>query len=334
MSPHTAASPREDHTEPTNAPVLCLAFNRPDLFKDLLGAIRKGGGRELFIAIDGPRAGHSGDLALCEQVRALAEGVDWATRVEIKVQERNLGVRDAVESAVSWALGHSSAIIILEDDCMPDPSFFRFCDELLVRYRDDGRVMQIAGTNWGAAPTRFDRCSYAFTSFAPIWGWATWRRAWDLYDRKFESWPQVKASGLARDLPVSRRFRRLLEPEWDRVGIDGGEWDRKWQYSILRHHGLSACPQRNLVMNVGFREDGTHLTGVDRVFSELPLERISAPLVHPPEVARNAGVESVFERIYWQKLGWPAQALNRLAPNPRVNSFVRTIGRKLLPRPS
>jgi hypothetical protein len=305
------------------APVLCLAFNRPDLFRQVVAAIAEGGPRELFVSIDGPRAGHSGDAELCNRVRETAERIDWATGVNLKAEKHNLGLGPAVSSAISWVLTKTSEVIVLEDDCLPDPSFLDFCDELLVRYRDDERVMQISGTNWGAEPSTFLGHSYAFTSFAPIWGWATWRRAWNLYDYELESWPRMKASGLADGIPVSRRVRKLLHRDWDRVWAGGGNWDYQWQYTVLRHNGLSACPERNLVKNIGFREDATHLKGGDRIFSNLPLERLSLPLRHPPEVARNPAVEAVFERIYWQKRGWPSELFGRVVRNPRLNRMLR-----------
>jgi hypothetical protein len=321
-------------TPSRKAPVLCLAFNRPDLFAEVIGAIRERGPRELYVSIDGPRAGHSDDVARCDEVREVVKRIDWATEINLKAEEQNLGCGPAVSSAISWALSKTPEIIILEDDCLPDPSFLEFCDELLARYREDERVMQICGTNWGAAPARFAGYSYAFTSFAPVWGWATWRRAWSLYDYELESWPRVKATGLADGMPVSRRFRRLLHRDWDRVRAGPGTWDYQWQYSLFRHHGLSACPERNLVKNIGFRADATHLRGGDRIFSRLPFEKLSFPLRHPPEVAHNAAVEAVFERVYWQKRGWPAQVFGRLVRNPRLNHIMRMAWRNVLPRPS
>jgi len=323
----TSAAPRP-------AAVLCLAFNRPRSFERVLQALRAAGPREYFISIDGPRPHRPDDTALCAEVRRLAEGIDWATQLHLKVPEQNLGCGPAVSAAITWALSQVPQVIIIEDDCLPDPSFLRFCDELLERYRDDERVMQICGTNWGAAPARFGGHSYAFTSFAPIWGWATWRRAWDLYDYELASWPRLKAAGMEKGMAVSDRFRRLLERDWAMVREGQGTWDHQWQYSVLRHHGLSICPERNLVQNIGFSGDGTQITEPDRIFSRLPLEALEFPLRHPPEVVRSASVESVFEQVYWQKLGWPARSFRWLVRNPTLNTMLRLSLRKLLPRPA
>jgi hypothetical protein len=126
----------------------------------------------------------------------------------------------------------------------------------------------------------------------------------------------------------------VLSRDWDKVRRDGGTWDYQWQYTVLRHRGLSACPERNLVKNIGFRQDATQLAQPDRVFSRLPLERLSFPLRHPPEVGRNAVVDAVFERIYWQKRGWPAELYAQIGRNPRVDRIVRGLTRRLLPPPS
>jgi len=327
-----SSSPAIDTPAPT--PVLLLAFVRPDLLAQVLESLRQGGPRELFISIDGPREHRPGEAGKVAEVRRLAESIDWATRVHIKAEPRNLGCGPAVSSAIDWALSQVPELIIIEDDCLPDPSFLRFCDELLPRYRDDRRVMQICGTNWGAAPQRFAGYSYAFTSFAPIWGWATWRRAWALNDYELSSWPRLKQSGLHEGMAVSPRFRRMLERDWQAV-LDGhGTWDHQWQYSVLRHHGLSICPERNLVKNLGFREDGTQHSSSCRIFSRLQAEQLDFPLRHPPEVARSAAVESVFERVYWQKLGWPPRLFNRLVANPWLNATIRKAWRNFLPRPT
>lgn len=315
--------------------VLCIAFNRPDLFSEVLEGIRRGGeDRELFIAIDGPREGRPEDVPLREGVIEVARSVDWAPEVHLKVEEENLGCGPAIDGAVGWALSKRDDIIVIEDDFLPDPSFFEFCDELLERYRDDTRVMQIGAANWGASPDRFLGYSYAFTSFAPIWGWATWRRAWALNDFHLESWPRFKSSGLGEGIAVERRFRKVLLRDFEKVRTGGGTWDHQWQYSILRHHGLNVVPSRNLVVHLGYRPDATQAPEHDQVLGTLPLDSLEFPLVHPPEVARNPLVESVFGKIYWQKRGWPGTVFRWIVRDPRLNKAIRTAARRMIPRPS
>lgn len=323
-----------DQPKTKPAAVLFLAFNRPDLFRRVSGAVGQAGPRPVFVSIDGPRAGRPDDTILCGEVRKLAESLEWATEVHLKAEPQNLGCGRAVSSAISWALSQVEELIIIEDDCLPATSFLLMCDELLQRYRDDERVMQIAGTNWGAAEDRYGGHSYAFNAFAPIWGWATWRRAWQYYEFRMESWPRIKSSGLIDGMALSPRFRKIMQYEWDMVYAGGGTWDHQWQYTVLRQNGLSISPHRNLVANLGFRADATNYTGLDRVFSFLPVEQIDFPLKHPPEVMRNASVEAVFDKIYWQKLGWPIRLYRQLVRNERIRSVLRAVARKVLPKPS
>jgi hypothetical protein len=313
---------------PNRAPVLLLAFNRPDLLERVIAGIRGTGERAVFASIDGPRPDHPEDRKRCAAVRRIVEGIDWATELRLKAEETNLGCGRAVSEAITWALGQVPEIIVLEDDCLADPSFLRFCDEMLDRYRADRRVMHVAGTNWGADRARYGDDSYAFTSFAPIWGWATWRRAWELNDHELQSWRRMRLSGTSMEVPLSRRFRRLLEREWDLVLAGHGTWDHQWQYSVIRHGGLSISPAANMVVNLGFRADATQLATEDRIFSSLPLEAMSFPLRHPRGMTRNESVEAVFERIYWQKLGWHRHLYRALTPK------LRSVARRLAPRPS
>lgn len=313
-------------SQPKRVAVLLLAFNRPDLLERVLAGLKGGGKRAVFASIDGPRHAHPEDRERCARVREVVESIDWATELHVKAEETNLGCGPAVSSAISWALSQVPEIIVIEDDCLPHPSFLPYCDELLDRYRNDERVMHIAGTNWGADARRYGGYSYGFTSFAPIWGWATWRRAWDLYDYKLESWPRVKKSGLASGMAVSTRFRRLLERDWDVVRAGGGTWDHQWQYAVIRHHGLSVSPVTNLVVNIGQRADATQWRGVDRIVSSFKLDEMEFPMQHPPEVARNGSIESVFERVYWQKFG-PVGRLYRSVTNERVRRVVRPLVR-------
>lgn len=321
-------------TSPPRAAVLCLAFNRPDCFAALAEALRAGGERPIFVAIDGPRPHRPADATGCAEVRRIAEGLDFAQPLHLRALEQNLGCGLAVSAALDWAFESVDALIVLEDDCIPDPSFFAFCDDMLVRYRDDTRVMQIGGSNWGAAPERFVGASYAFTAFAPVWGWATWRRAWALYDYRLESWPRVRDSGLAAGMSITPRFRRMLEREWEIVRAGGGTWDHQWQYTVLRHHGLSICPARNLIRNIGFDDAGTQLRQADRILSQVPVRALDSPYAHPPEVARSASVESVFEAVYWQKFGWPADLYRALSRTPLLGGMIRRAARALVPRPA
>src|SRR5579871_4386735 len=163
-------------------PVALIVFNRPDTTRQVFQEIRRVRPPVLLVVADGPRRDHPEDEQLCRETRAVAEEVDWPCQVLTEYSDVNLGCRHRPASGLDWVFSQVEEAIILEDDCVPHPSFFRFCSELLSRYRDDARIGTIAGTNVQGGRKR-GGASYYFSKYPTIWGWASWRRAWALYDR-------------------------------------------------------------------------------------------------------------------------------------------------------
>ncbi|MCW5549112.1 MAG: hypothetical protein KIT44_09130, partial [Opitutaceae bacterium] len=159
-------------------PVALLVFNRPELTMRLLSVIRSVRPAKLYVVADGPRVNHPGDAAACEAVRELIRTqVDWPCELHKDYATSNLGCGRRVSSGIDWVLGRENEAVFLEDDCVPHPTFFRFCTELLERYRDNERVAQICGSRI-IAEQPGQSASYSFSRYGPVWGWATWRRAW------------------------------------------------------------------------------------------------------------------------------------------------------------
>lgn len=279
-------------------PILFLVFNRPDLAQRVFERIRAARPTRLFIAADGPRPDHPDDIQACRETRLLVEQVDWPCEVKTLFREKNLGCRLAVESAITWFFEHEEAGIILEDDCLPDPSFFPFCSELLNRYKDDTQVMSVSGDCF--FPDEFiSESSYTFMIYVHIWGWATWRRAWKQYD------PSLK--GL-KELCVRKWLNKLLNSTaaaeyWAEIlrRYMAGEintWDYPWLFSCWLHRGLSVVPTVNLVSNIGFDSRGTHTDGAASSKTGHPLGQISFPLQHPMRVTRDTTLERKTEGLY------------------------------------
>jgi len=173
---------KPDKMKPLTTPVLFMIFNRPDTTQKVLEAIRKVKPTKLYIAADGPRPNVKADIEKCKEARAIASGVDWDCTVTKLFREENFGCGKGPSSAMTWFFEQEEEGIILEDDCVPSSSFFFFCADLLERYRYDTRVMQIGGTNFENEKVRGKEYSYFFSNMIYIWGWATWKRAWKLYD--------------------------------------------------------------------------------------------------------------------------------------------------------
>ena len=273
-------------TSSLETPVLFLVFRRPELTRRVLDAIKQARPAKLFVAADGPRADQPGEYEQCQATRDIVrDGIDWDCEVRTLLRERNLGCKVAVSSAIDWFFEQVEEGIIVEDDCLPDPSFFGFCEALLDKYRDVPEVMHISGDNFQMGRTRGDG-SYYGSVYAHIWGWASWRRAWRRYDVGMKSFPEFKQSGgLERTFATAAErafWLRSLERTY-RGEIN--TWDFQWTYSLWAHDGLAILPNTNLVENIGFGADGTHTLAASAC--QPPVRAKAGPLVHPSRLARD-----------------------------------------------
>jgi hypothetical protein len=202
-----------------------------------------------------------------------------------------MGCRKRVSTGLTWVFQQVDEAIILEDDCVPDSSFFPYCEELLVRYRSDDRIMAISGDNFQFGKYRTSD-SYYFSRYVHVWGWASWRRAWQQYDEQMRLWPGLRNSRWLEDLLADRP----AVDYWTRIYQDVYEgridtWDYQWQFAIWAHKGLVVLPNQNLVSNIGFISQATH-TQSDSPLAEIPTVSLDFPLQHPPRVARDATADA------------------------------------------
>jgi len=179
--------------QPCTTPILFLVFNRPDTTKIVFDEIKKSQPKKLFIAADGPRNGNYEDTENCEIVREIVTGVDWDCDVHTLFRKKNLGCKHAISGALDWFFSNVEDGIILEDDTLPHPKFFRFCEELIARYRNQKNIIAISGDNFQHGKRRGEN-SYYFSKYVHIWGWATWKRAWELYDVNMKEWAHLKST--------------------------------------------------------------------------------------------------------------------------------------------
>ncbi len=318
------------------APVAIVAFNRPDLTRRVVERVLEAEPRDVYLLADGPRPGNAGDADRCAAVRVVFDEAAWPAGVHRRYLEQNLGCGPAVASGIDWVFDQVDRAIILEDDCLPDVSFFRFCDELLERYADDTRVMHVSGTNLLAPEALYGGFSYGFAGFAPIWGWATWGRAWRHYDRLMTGWPAFRDAGMVSALRGSRQLHRLYADEWDRAHRGEMTWDHQWQYTVLSQNGLTASPGRNLVTNLGFREDATQ-TAVDIPWEPVPGEvtameaqTMPFPLRHPAIVAPNPRIEKHLERVLLRYNGRLVGLFRRVVPSQRARRAILRVAQPVM----
>lgn len=236
--------------------VLIVAFNRPAATREVFLAVRAARPAKLFFACDGPRAHKAGEAALVAEVRALVSGVDWPCEVQVRFPEANLGCAVGVSSAIAWFLTEAGEGIILEDDCLPTPAFFRFCAAMLEKYRDDPRIGLVTGSKM--VPAVDFGASFGFSRFFACWGWATWRRAWEGY--QLHPAPVAPAEAWRRHLhrQTSLHLARFITKQ---LAGAAHTWDYQGTLHMLRQDMLTVVPNRNLVLNIGFDGQGTHFTG-------------------------------------------------------------------------
>ncbi|HWK45056.1 MAG TPA: hypothetical protein VNT30_10060 [Stellaceae bacterium] len=276
------------------AAVTLIIFNRPDTTRLVFDAIAKAKPKKLLVIADGPRPDRPGEAERCAAARAIIGTVDWDCEILTNFSDINLGCRRRVASGLDWVFSQVEDSIILEDDCLPHPDFFSFCDALLDRYREDGRVMAIGGANL-TADRHWGGGSYYFSRYCHIWGWASWRRAWRHYDVEMAALPDF----------LERQHEHFPAPAeaqyWSdlfRATRDGliDTWDYQWQFTILRQQGLTIVPNANLVSNIGFGPDATHTKDTGGRGAVVPVHALGA-LRHPSEIAYNRLADQHFFRL-------------------------------------
>ncbi|MFN7983233.1 MAG: hypothetical protein U0Q11_15385 [Vicinamibacterales bacterium] len=277
------------------APVILFIFNRPDTTTRVFQAIREARPHHLVICADGPRLDFPDDRKRCEEARRATEGVDWPCEITRIYAPRNLGCTASIERGMRSMLTRFDRAIVLEDDCLPDASFFPYCTELLERFALRSEVLSIAGSRPLKAMSLDD--SYAFSRYPLIWGWATWRRAWQHYDGTMAAWPEVRARGglhhTLADARAEEYWSFIFDRHWRQPEVRS--WDYCWMLSAWLSGGLSIVPDRNLVSNIGFGIDGLNCTdptmaGANRAVSAMPF-----PLRHPANIVRDVALDASIE---------------------------------------
>jgi hypothetical protein len=216
--------------------------------------------------------------------------------VKTLFRKKNLGCGKAVSQAINWFFENEEMGIILEDDCLPHPSFFRFCQDLLDYYRNDQRIMAISGDNFQFGRKRTEY-SYYFSRYNHIWGWATWRRAWQYYDFKMRLWQEIRDGNWLESIlgktQAVKYWTKIFQTYYDGK-ID--TWDYPWTFACWIQNGLTILPNVNLVSNIGFGEDATHTSSSKSRAANLGVQEMNFPLKHPPFLMRHVEADDFTQR--------------------------------------
>jgi hypothetical protein len=270
----------------TKSAVLFVIFNRPDTTEMVFEAIKAARPKRLYIAADAPRPNFPDDKLLCKQTKEAVSKIDWDCEVKTHFRKKNAGCKDAVSSAVTWFFDNENEGIILEDDCLPANSFFKFCDNLLEKYRFDTRVRHITGCNlqfgkkWGTG-------TYYFSNRTHVWGWAGWKRAWKDYDKDLNKFSNDEIRGRMQNIYQDP----LVVESWVNIfnELKAGtinSWAYPLDFANFFNNGLVIIPNENLISNIGFNSNGTHTLHQDCVYANIPLSEVDEiidPLFILPE---------------------------------------------------
>lgn len=266
-------------------PIAFCIFNRPNVTQRVFRAIANAQPKRLLIIGDGARPNRPGEADLVRQTRGIIGQIDWPCEVTTHFSETNLGCKHRMASGIEWAFEQSDELIILEDDCLPHPSFFDYCEAMLQRYRDDNRIMMISGDNF--QPHIRSQSSYYFSRWPHIWGWASWRRAWSHFDVNISTWPQLKTTRQLETIFGSDEEYCYWESLLDRQHAGQIDtWDFPWAYAVWKNNGMTILPETNLISNLGFAESATHTTDGQSKLANLPVYDLGK-IRHPNEVKLN-----------------------------------------------
>lgn len=292
-------------------PVIFIIFNRYETALKVFNEIARAKPPKLLVIADGPRASIVGDGDEVMRVRSILKNIDWECELITNFSDENLGCKDRVSSGLDWAFTIVQEAIILEDDCLPEPTFFRYCQELLEKYRFDSRISQINAINLQSSHSGNDS-SYYFSAYHHIWGWATWANRWkDSYDVALSDWPLAVKNNFLNDWFSLKSERKHWKNNFDAV-YNGNlnTWDFQWIFANWTRGRLAVMPQCNLASNIGFGPDAT-LTKEGGAWKDLKTSNIEFPLKHTKFIFKNTRAENIFFKKYL-KLGFNKKIQNRL----------------------
>jgi len=253
---------------------------------------------KLFITADGPRKNNEADFRNCKEVREIIKNIDWPCEVTYLLRDENWGCKNAVADAITWFFNHVEQGIILEDDCLPNKSFFTFCEQMLSTYNEDKQVMHIGGTNFQSGDFSL-KDSYYFSRIVHVWGWATWKRAWDLYKVDISDYSKSNLKKWFAEYRFTPNSFLYWHNAFKSVNDNKvNTWDYQWTFALWKYNGLSIIPGQNLVTNIGFDNNATHTTKGAEEYALLPVYDLNE-IIHPNSKVVNLTADNyTFSKWY------------------------------------
>lgn len=291
-------------------PVLFIIFNKISETQQVFETIRRQQPNQLFIAADGPRIEKKGEAEKCAAIRKwVLDNIDWDCEVKTLFRDENIGCGRGPSEAITWFFENVDEGIILEDDCLPNTSFFRFCKENLEKYQNNNRISIISGNNFQPVQPLNIIEDYYFSIFPSTHGWASWKRSWEGYDFKIKQWKTIDQNKFLKFLFKEKKYqawwKNCFDSFYDNNFAD--TWDFQFYFHAMIKKQLAIIPKVNLVKNIGYGSDATHTTDPNSYFANVPTHELRFPLIHPEKIIRNYEADIFIQKNLFGEIEVPSQ---------------------------
>lgn len=277
--------------------VAIFIYKRPENLEAIISVLKEFHPARILLIADGPK--NKSEALVVKNTREKIESlIDWPCQVYKNYSLVNMGLKERFKTGIDWVFNHCDKAIFIEDDCIPNYTFFEFCTELLEKYIDDKRVMTISGNNFEFGKGK-SKDSYHFSQYPHVWGWATWKRAWADYDSDISDWPSLRNTPWLRIVLGGFIISKFWKYIFDRLYASKiNTWDYQLAYASWKTGSLHIVPSINLVSNVGYGRESTNIKHKNKTLY-VPARPIHFPLIHPKQIIANKEADRLVDNLVY-----------------------------------
>lgn len=291
-------------------PILLIGFNRPQYIRKIINRLSEIKPQKLYVSIDGARKNRNEDYELIEEVKSIVKNINWTCETHYLFHENNVGAEINVSNAISWVLKNEEYVIVNEDDILAPYSFYRFMQDMLIKYKDSQEIAMVSGVNYTSSyKTDFD---YIFTQMGHISGWGTWKRIWDTYNINDEIENKYIDINFLNKNSANKEIAKRRKQTFSRLqknGIGNNSWDFMFAYYRIKNNLLSIVPKNHLTTNIGI--DGLHSNEFDSVVHMRKADENFIAMKHPQNITWDKSYD-IYHYNHYTNQTWLQKKINRL----------------------